>query len=359
MNFYSILENIRYKTLSNEEICIIIDNNPTLAIEENYSYLDHKAPDELPINLAFAATEEGNIIVLDCLIRNGAEINKNFFWHRSPLHQAAANLNLEMVKFLLSKEADPTLKSPKGKTVLFSASTGYGNGILSATNTEEKQLQQLEIVKLLLELDSSEIEDNHTEILHAAASCGNVRLIEYYLSLGVNIDGKDSEGLTPIAQAAYEGNYEAFTYLKEKGASLSVSTNKGLTLAHLAARGNNPKIFQEIIFAKIDVNSPDNLNKLPIHYLLSSGFTEAKNVAEILNFNALDPFPYLLGDYVDPLELAVERESISCREFKGLINIIKAYQANYPSSNIIIEDYITGDPIAIKGAAEGFAIEEM
>ena len=77
--------------------------------------------------------------------------------------------------------------------------------------------------------------DENTTLLHDAASCGKVTVLEKGLELGFNIDGKDRVGGTALMRAADRNNVPAFKFLLSKGADLYAVDPWGRTALHSAA----------------------------------------------------------------------------------------------------------------------------
>ena len=66
----------------------------------------------------------------------------------------------------------------------------------------------------------SEYKDNDGQELHAAAKTGCIEIIKLLLSQGFDIDSRDRNGVTPLMQTALYGQQGAFQMLLQNGASL-------------------------------------------------------------------------------------------------------------------------------------------
>ena len=79
--------------------------------------------------------------------------------------------------------------------------------------------------------------DGHWNPIHYAAYSGDVTFVPMYQKLGVDIDAKDENGLTPIMLTAFHFNdLNAFFELIRLGANLDVKDNQGDALIHRAIK---------------------------------------------------------------------------------------------------------------------------
>ena len=130
-------------------------------------------------------------------------------------------------------------------------------------------------------------ENKRWNLLHSASEGGDVAIIETMLSLGLDIDSRDSFGTTPFLVAAASGKMQAVNFLLVKGADLSLTTYKGRNLLHAAAEGGKVSIVQTLLSQSniaIDSRDDDEITSLMI---------AASN-------NNLEVVEYLLGKGADP-----------------------------------------------------------
>jgi len=133
---------------------------------------------------------------------------------------------------------------------------------------------------------SSLVENKGWNLLHAASQGGDVDIIESMLSLGLDINSRDSLGTTPVMVAAASGKMEAVDFLLVKGADPSLTTNIGRNLLHAAAEGGNLSIVETMLSKHIAVDLEDN-----------DGITSLMIAASKNNLEIVD---YLLGKGADP-----------------------------------------------------------
>ena len=83
--------------------------------------------------------------------------------------------------------------------------------------------------------------------LHLAASAGNVKHIVYLKSLGLNINTQDSEGNTPLHEAAQLCRYDAANLLIMYGANKYITNNKGEIPLDLASHSYKCEVNDKIL----------------------------------------------------------------------------------------------------------------
>lgn len=71
-----------------------------------------------------------SLIMAKRLLESGAQVNPIQHGGWTPLHQAAAHGNLEMVDLLLNYGADPAMKSDDGRTALMMAEDGQHSAVI-------------------------------------------------------------------------------------------------------------------------------------------------------------------------------------------------------------------------------------
>ena len=146
------------------------------------------------------------------------------------MHAAASTSCTEILRLLVSRGADLTVRENDGCTPLHIACF---SGSLAA-------------VKLLIELGanmSSESNDGSTG-LHWAAGNGHDIILQYMHKLGANINQTNHEGRTPLHLAAYCGNLETVALLCSLGADVSLRDHIGSTAYHLAALTGNSDVME-------------------------------------------------------------------------------------------------------------------
>ncbi len=124
----------------------------------------------------------------------------------TPFLLAAASGNVEMMKLLLAKGADPKLTTKDGVTALMAAA---GVGLADDRMPQEAQ-GALAAVKMLVEMgaDVNAVSaDCSWTALHGAAYIGANDIIQYLVDKGAKLDIKDEMGQTPLTIAEGDPNW--------------------------------------------------------------------------------------------------------------------------------------------------------
>jgi truncated hemoglobin YjbI len=145
---------------------------------------------------------------------------------RTLLHEASAQGNLAMVELLLRLGADANAKDGGDHAPLYSLANEYrgsdGGGVVSALVRGGANVNADDGVK-------------HCTALHMAARRGSVEIAEALLDYGADIDARDSLGDTPLRRSVNCNKIQVATLLLRRTADIHSIGNKGLTPL-LAAR---------------------------------------------------------------------------------------------------------------------------
>jgi ankyrin repeat protein len=108
----------------------------------------------------------------------------------TPLMRAAFSGDLELVKLLLAKGADPNIRSKDEETMLEAAA---GLGFIQGYSKGKASAERLEVVKLLVGLgaDVNAADDYGITALMAAANMGDVSIIQYLVDRGADLGAYD------------------------------------------------------------------------------------------------------------------------------------------------------------------------
>jgi ankyrin repeat protein len=84
-------------------------------------------------------------------------------------------------------------------------------------------------------------------LLFGAARSGNLEVVRYFITNGLELKVKNSNGETPLFNAVKSGNLEVVKYLVEKGLDVNAKDNSGNTALCYVERNNETTIrYREI-----------------------------------------------------------------------------------------------------------------
>uniref|UniRef100_UPI001008D9E7 ankyrin repeat domain-containing protein n=1 Tax=Longirhabdus pacifica TaxID=2305227 RepID=UPI001008D9E7 len=181
--------------------------------------------------------EENDLSKVKQLITNGSDVNARNS-HGDPLLQMAIEKqNKELVKLLLDNKVDlnAELYLMKGQTLLDIAikegNTEILSMMLNATSEFNDDALFYEAVQAILDNNQQALQqvknkgfDMNTpnkagDTLLSAIAQWDKEAVAMVTELGANVDTLNSEGMTPLMQAAEKGNTEVVSYLLQKGAN--------------------------------------------------------------------------------------------------------------------------------------------
>ncbi|MDQ7826348.1 MAG: ankyrin repeat domain-containing protein [Candidatus Eremiobacteraeota bacterium] len=169
----------------------------------------------------------------------------------TPLHEAAGMGRLEVVKYLVEKGADCSLKDSSGHTALEKAIDRGHN----------------DVALFLIEHAGSGKKGMEGTLLHHAAWNGNIEMARLLLEKGTEVNGRDKAGKTALHYAISADYLDVAKLLIEKGAdvnSLSAGKENGAKTPLHSARSD--KAVRILVRKDADVNAKDNEGKTPLHY---------------------------------------------------------------------------------------------
>ncbi|KAK1385238.1 MSP domain-containing protein [Heracleum sosnowskyi] len=222
---------------------ILIDSG--YLIDNSVDWLLHEAAGMDRVDLL-------EVLCFSCLEIDLNSADKN---GRTALHVAAIYGHLEVLRFLLSVGSDPDVADCKGWTPLHCASA---EGHMKAV---ELLLDCSRYVKYAVTKDgqtayalavkkgNSELYDmlHLGDVWHRAATKGDVDALKSCLAEGVEVNGKDQNGWTPLHRAAFKGRIESVKLLLSYGAKVNVVDDYGYTPLHRAVEAGHVKVAMALV----------------------------------------------------------------------------------------------------------------
>ena len=182
--------------------------------------------------------EVSDMELIAALIEHGADVNaltvkaprdgvrsKGKKIGATPFFLATKGADVEAMRFLISKGADPMEPNVEGTTPLMVAA---GVGLWRIGESPGTNAEALEALKYVYELGGSvdTIDENGETAVHGATHRGSPEIIQFLAAKGANLDLANKIGWTPLTIAGgiyypnlYEHYPEAYDMLKQLGAT--------------------------------------------------------------------------------------------------------------------------------------------
>lgn len=133
---------------------------------------------------------------------------------------------------------------------------------------------------------------NFNERFHAAAYENNLSVVNFFITLGINLNSQDESGFTPFIRASMRGNIDIVTTLIDNNADISIMTYKNRSALLAAARFGFEDVTRLLIKAGLSLNNQEESGATPLMNAASAGHVKIvelliKKKADV-NLTALD-----------------------------------------------------------------------
>ena len=231
--------NCRNKLIVN---CLVKDNNGTeltplimaiyagkldiarYLVEEKKCELDMQ--NDIGITALYASAQMGNLLAVQYLLEQGADVNKTTDNGASPFLIAAQMGHLDVLKCLREKGADVN-KSMR--------TNGWGPLCVA---TSHGHLQVIQFLLDFCEVDVNKTLNDLLSPLYIAASAGRLELVQCLLAHNANVNLADFNGASPLFAAALGGHPTVVDCLLKKGANVNQANKSGVTPLDIAIQGS-------------------------------------------------------------------------------------------------------------------------
>jgi ankyrin repeat protein len=115
------------------------------------------------------------------------------------------------------------------------------------------------------------VDEKKKSLLHYAVTGSAMDVIQYLLSLDINVNMADQHGETPIFDCARKGKIQIAKLLISKFANINVENRVGELPIHLAAFKGNLDMIKLLIQSGAYLNKATNEDKYPVHYAIAGG----------------------------------------------------------------------------------------
>lgn len=205
------------------------------------------------------AARDGNVDIVALLMERAANVTHVDEEGYAPIHLAAIEGHLAVLKKLLLKQDPDSVKDhPSGWTpAILAASAGHAD-----------------ILECLAEngFDFKQADDNGLTPLLAAATYGYANVADVLIRAGADVNETTKYGYTPLLLAAENGQMDVFQFLIAKGAKMEVSTAVEMSAFMLAAKGGNAGIVELILErGEFDIAQQDVDGRSALHHASQGG----------------------------------------------------------------------------------------
>lgn len=268
---------------------------------------DHTIAEKQGFYPIHGATHNNFIEVINVLLKHGIDINTQSKDSTTPLYYSLGYVgqktNINLVKFLLEKGANPNIEHKNGHYPIHAAINSKDIDVLQLfiKNNEDANktgasgmtplyfavnyIGDVGIIDYLLEqgaLTNTPVKRGCTPI-YAATQKGRLDIIKTLIDKGANIEQGMECGDTPMAMAAYMGHIDIIKYLQSLGANLNIKNNKGDMPIHEAHMGGKVITIDYLLEQGVDINAQNANGKTPLHFLFSWKETSTDAKLAVLN----------------------------------------------------------------------------
>uniref|UniRef100_A0A8C4NXC3 Kinase D-interacting substrate 220a n=1 Tax=Dicentrarchus labrax TaxID=13489 RepID=A0A8C4NXC3_DICLA len=206
------------------------------------------------------ATEQGNLEIVQELIRRGANVNLDDVDCWTALISAAKEGHIEVVRELLENNANLEHRDMGGWTaVMWAAYKG-----------------RTDVAQLLLEKGANPNITGQYSVYPIiwAAGRGHAEIVHLLLQHGAKVNCSDKYGTTPLIWAARKGHYESVMHLLANGADVDQEGANSMTALIVAVKGGYTEVVKELLKRNPNVNMTDKDGNTALAIAAKEGHTE-------------------------------------------------------------------------------------
>lgn len=219
------------------------------------------------------AARNGSLELVKLLVSKGAKVNAVDKEFSMPLAEAVQADNLEIAKFLLEHGADKTINhsDDEFQTAIFKARSAKMAQLLIANgaNVSESDKKGLSV------------------LLHAVANYLDFDLLKVLLQNGADINARDDSGTTALLRAAWypyeRDDKNCVQFLLENGANANVANNQGETPLLVADRLD---VLQALLAHGADVNAQNKDGQTALIHIAKMDDPEGEKTKLLLEHGA-------------------------------------------------------------------------
>ncbi|KAH8295482.1 hypothetical protein KR018_012020 [Drosophila ironensis] len=184
----------------------------------------------------------GHAEVVRLLLKAGASPNTTDNWNYTPLHEAASKGKVDVCLALLQHGANHTIRNSEQKTPLELADEAT-RPVLTGEYRKDELLEAARsgaedrLLALLtpLNVNCHASDGRRSTPLHLAAGYNRIGIVEILLTNGADVHAKDKGGLVPLHNACSYGHFDVTKLLIQAGANVNANDLWAFTPLHEAA----------------------------------------------------------------------------------------------------------------------------
>lgn len=169
--------------------------------------------------LHILASKSKDQAILSYFIEKGNNVNSKDDKGKTGLTNAIERNSTEIVRFLIDKSADISVKDKKGNNLAYYLINSYNS------KKSKEFTQKLELLTKK-GLDLTQSQDDGNTLFHLALDKKDLNLLKRIKELGVDVNAKNKEGITPLHKAAMTAKDDTMLkYLLSIGADKNIKTD--------------------------------------------------------------------------------------------------------------------------------------
>ncbi|XP_061897569.1 kinase D-interacting substrate of 220 kDa B isoform X2 [Entelurus aequoreus] len=206
------------------------------------------------------AAEQGNLEIVQELIRRGANVNCDDVDCWTALISASKEGHIQVVKELLDNDANKENRDMGGWTSLMWAA--YKG--------------RTDVAQMLLDKGANPNITGQYSVYPIiwAAGRGHAEIVHLLLQHGAKVNCSDKYGTTPLIWAARKGHYDSVMHLLANGADVDQEGANSMTALIVAVKGGYTEVVKELLKRNPNVNMTDKDGNTALAIAAKEGHTE-------------------------------------------------------------------------------------